>query len=93
MLKLLNKLYVRILIAVIFGFFLSAQFTHLQRPCTGPRPLEEVSSYCISLTKAIMHPTELVSDPEVRQKFITILALGFIGSFTIISIVASRIKK
>jgi hypothetical protein len=79
MLKLINKLNVRILIAIVFGFLVASTFTHFQGPCTSTIQGED-SSHCVEFSKAVMHPRDLINN---KQDTLT----KFAGTFAISSLV------
>ncbi len=63
MAKLINKLNVRILIAIVFGFLVASTLTHLQGPCTTTIPGEDIS-HCVEISKALMSPKDLINNKQ-----------------------------
>jgi hypothetical protein len=74
MAKLLNKLYVRIIISAAIGFFLVGAWTNIQYPCP---PLDNAG--CVVWESAIMHPLDLINNKQDSLK-------NFVTNFVIISL-------
>lgn len=81
----IDKLYVRISIAVIVGLLLAAAFTSFQQLCTTVIAGEEASQ-CVEFPKAIMYPEKLMSDQGLRTKFVTTFAVGSLVSFALVTL-------
>jgi hypothetical protein len=57
--KLLNKLYFRIMISIVIGLLLAGGWTDIQYPCP---PLDNAG--CVVWESAIMHPSDLISNKQ-----------------------------
>ncbi len=86
--KYLNKLSVKITIAIIVGFLLAGAGTHIKYPC-DPKPADAIG--CESLDKAVMHPKDLLGNKQdslmifSRRFAITSIAtLALIGAVSVI---------
>lgn len=75
--RLLNQLYVRVLISAAVGLFFVGAFVNIQYPCTETLPDENIT-HCVSIESAIMHPGDLVNN---KQDSLT----NFVENFFIIS--------
>ena len=93
MARLVDKLYIRIAIAVVVGILLASAFTSFQQPCTRMIAPEEANSYCIEFPKAVEYPQKLFSDSRILAEYIMHFAIGSIVSFTIINMVPGNRKK
>jgi hypothetical protein len=83
--KLLNKLYVRIIIAIVFGFLLASQ-TGIQGPCTVTTPGEN-KSHCVEFSKALEHPSDLINNKQNSlTRFSETLAISSLVSFALLSV-------
>ena len=90
--KLLNKLYLRIIFSIVIGGFLASGFTKFQQPCTGVAPPGEDITRCIEISKVFMHPEKIFSDSKVRGEFAKNFAVVSVISFGLISVVYYRKK-
>ncbi len=61
--KLINKIYVRIIIAVVFGLLLASTFTSIQGPCTTVVPGENTAN-CVEFSKAVTYPNDLLNNKQ-----------------------------
>lgn len=75
--KLLNKLYVRVIISAAIGFFFAGAYVDIEYPCP---PLD--SKGCASFESAIMHPADLLNNKQgslttSMKNFIIISLISF----------------
>lgn len=96
MTKLVKKLSTRIIIAVVFGLLFATTFTHIQGPCTTSIPGEDIKK-CVELSKAIMHPSELLNNKQnslvnYSETFLVVSAASYV-LLSFYAAVRSQIKK
>ena len=86
--KLLKKLYFRIIISIVIGLLLAVGWTDIQYPCP---PLDHAG--CVVWESAIMHPSDFISNKQgsLVEASKTFLITSLV-SFGLISII-SRQKK
>lgn len=90
--KLIDKLYARIIAAVVLGLLFASTFTLMQGPCTTIVPGEDITK-CVEHSKAIMHPGDLLNNTQNSLvKFSRTFVIVSVISFALLS-VYSRYKK
>lgn len=81
--KLLNKLYIKVIISAAIGFSLAGAFSHIQYPCVSLVPGE----VCVALEKAVMHPNDLINNKQDSlAKFMRTFAISSLVSFALLSV-------
>lgn len=82
--KYLDKLHIRILVAIAFGLLLASRFTTFQQPCTYAPPDEKISQ-CVGFSDVATNPGKVLTDTNVRDEFLKTFATVSIISFSLIS--------
>lgn len=94
--KHINKLSVKIVAVIVIGFLLAGAGTKITYTCSSEsRPPDELSSYCTSYEKAVMHPSDLLNNKQDSlTHFSETFILTSLASFALLSIYnQSQIKK
>ncbi|HCR55781.1 TPA: hypothetical protein DIV49_02305 [Candidatus Saccharibacteria bacterium] len=82
--KLLHKVSVRIVIALVVGFLLAGALTKITYTCT---PIDD-SVNCVAFDKAIMHPADLLNNKQNSLvKFSLIFAISAVTIFAILTVI------
>jgi hypothetical protein len=87
--KYIEKLPVRVVIALIAGFLLAGAFTKITYNCVPSTvPPGESVSRCVAFEKAVMHPSDLLSnEQDSLTKFSTTFAITSLITFALLSAV------
>jgi hypothetical protein len=88
--KLLHKLSVRIVIAVVIGFLFASAGTDIAYMCA---PIDGAAG-CASFDKALMHPSDLLNNEQNSlRRFSMTFAITSLVAFALLSTVSLAQKK
>ncbi|MDQ2973221.1 MAG: hypothetical protein M3Q79_01940 [bacterium] len=83
--KHVNKLWVRIVTAIVIGFLFAGSRTGITYTC----PLIDGAAGCVSFDKAIMHPSDLLNNKQDSLvRFSETFIITSLASFALLSISA-----
>ena len=92
--KHINKLSVRIIVAVVIGFLVASQTGIIIEPCTGVPPPGENNAQCAEFSTALEHPSDLINNKQNSlDRFSKTLAVTSLVSFALLSIYSQHQKK
>lgn len=88
--KQINKLSVRIVVALLIGFLFAGALTKITYPC---EPTDGAKG-CLSFEKAIMHPNDLINNRQNSLvKFSQSFATVSVGTFVVLGVRSLASKK
>jgi len=88
--KRIQKLWTRIVVAIVIGFLVAAIGTSIPYTCTPT----DSGAGCISFDKAVMHPGDLLSNEQSSLvKFSTTFVVTSLATLALISVLRSAQKK
>jgi hypothetical protein len=88
--KYIDKLYIKIVAAIVIGLLLSGAGTKIKYSCA---PVDGAAG-CVSFDKAIMHPNDLFSNKQHSLvHFSEAFVITSFVSFAVISIINAAQKK
>lgn len=86
MFKLMDKFYMRLVVAVVFALLAASAFTGIQGPCTTTAPGENAAT-CVEFSKAITNPNDLLDNKQNSLvKFSKTFAIVLITSYALLSV-------
>ena len=89
--KQINKLSVKIAIALLIGFLYAGAFTSISHD--GCKPPIDGAQGCATIEKAVMHPGDLLDNKQDSMvRFFSAFASVSIGTLALLSVAAKKSK-